>query len=191
MLLVSEHASAQYAPRTWHNAQAADATVAFAVRFDTAGERLTRRAAADRYLHAELAADPDTVATELIVGLRQRGARSINVAGNGMQRLAAAGWSQQRANEWVYAVLQRVHSEIGLCRIVCGGQTGVDLAGAAAGVALGIRTEVMMPKGFLQRSASGVDYTQGRADVERQIEEAAARLIAAGAAMEPDESPSP
>jgi len=187
MLTVIEHHSAHYAPRTWHNAKVADVTIAFAVRFDTAGERLTRRAAGDRYLHAELSAEPEQVAAVVVSEMRGRKARTVNVAGNGMQSLSAAGWTQERVDAWVFAVLERIHAKIGLQKIVCGGQTGVDLSGAAAGVALGVPTEVTMPKGHLQRTAAGVDFMQSREDVERCIHAAAEQMRL----VVHDDSPSP
>ena len=62
-----ETCSPRYHDRTVINASWADLTVAFAIDFGTAGERLTRKAAGDRYLpvnipsSAELCHDRDTI----------------------------------------------------------------------------------------------------------------------------------
>ena len=55
---IVEHESAQYKPRTVHNAHTADLTVAFAEDFNSAGEKLTKREAGDRYVAIHLSTDP-------------------------------------------------------------------------------------------------------------------------------------
>lgn len=47
---ILEHPSSSYAPRTWANAANSDVTIAMAVDYSTAGERLTHKAAGKRYL---------------------------------------------------------------------------------------------------------------------------------------------
>lgn len=63
-LAILEHASPSYAPRTAVNAKTADATLAFAVDFNSAGERLTRRVAEGRYLAVPLSREPEAVLTQ-------------------------------------------------------------------------------------------------------------------------------
>jgi hypothetical protein len=181
LLALREHPSDSYSPRTWHNAGAADVTIAFAACFDTAGERLTRRAAGRRYLHAPLGADAACTAADLAPRLSSFAARSVNIAGNGLHSLATTGWRQAAVDRWVFEVLRRVHAQHPIERVLSGGQTGVDIAGAAAALALGVPAHVTMPRGFRQRAADGSDFTQARCHVEKALLAAAEALQACSA----------
>jgi len=79
-------------------------------------------------------------------------------------------------NQWVYDVLGAVHAAEPIAEIVSGGQTGVDLAGAVAGVKLGIPVSVLMPQGYLQRHAAGYDLRHTREEIEAQIDWGALNL---------------
>ena len=63
-IVVRETVSPKYHDRTVMNAREADLTVAFAVDFSTAGEKLTREAAGDRYLAIGLPATPEACRDE-------------------------------------------------------------------------------------------------------------------------------
>lgn len=52
MLTILEHKSSSYAPRTYENAAKADVTIAIAVDYNTAGERLTHKAAGGEVFEA-------------------------------------------------------------------------------------------------------------------------------------------
>ncbi|WP_216361005.1 putative molybdenum carrier protein, partial [Comamonas thiooxydans] len=78
------HQSFSYVPRTEENAKSADVTVAIAVDFNTAGERLTRRAAEPRYVAVPYGIDVATAAEILSSFMREHSARTLNVAGNGI-----------------------------------------------------------------------------------------------------------
>lgn len=171
------HSSAEYGPRTAENARAADATVAFAADYETAGERLTHRLAAARYVAVPLLADVAQSAARLLAHLRALEARTLNVAGNGIYTLSAHGISQDEANFWVYQVLARVHQAHPLTRIRSGGQTGVDTAALVAGLALGIPVLGLYPKGFRQRLASKRDVLSDPKALEAEIRLAASRLL--------------
>ena len=171
-LTLVAHRSASYAPRTRHNAATADLTLAFAVDFTTAGERLTRTAAAPRYEGLPLAIHDDPVMTARavyrVVALQRR-ARVLNIAGNGLHTLACHGITQEALNRWLYGVLAPVHMHHPFEALVSGGQTGVDTAGLVVALALGIPAVGTLPKGFLRRSADGVDIECSEAALRAEL----------------------
>jgi hypothetical protein len=176
LLLIEEHNSPHYGPRTWHNAVVADLTVAFAVDFDTRGEQLTERAAGLRYIGIPIHR-VEQAAFSLIEkrALYEKRAK-LNIAGNGIYTLAKSGWNQQNINQWVYEVLKMVHEHEPIEMIHTGGQTGVDIAGAVAAVALNIACVVTMPKGYRQRHDGGRDSLHTRDGIMGQIEGGAAAI---------------
>ena len=165
------HASSEYKPRTLANAKGADVTVAFAVDFETAGERLTRKAAADHYVAIKYGIDVDEAARKLSDYMWRKNALTVNVAGNGIGTLAQAGIVQQEANRWVYEVLRRAHATRTIGSIRSGGQTGIDVAGLVAGIALGIPVTGLFPAGFRQRNERHVDFTRTREEVLKELQE--------------------
>lgn len=158
-----------YRPRTLRNAELADATVAFAVDFTTAGERLTRKAAGARYVAIPLGGSDIEAARMLYRHLRALNAKTLNVAGNGIYTLDKFGWSQEGANTWVCRVIGTVHQHWPITGIRSGGQTGIDVAGLVAAVALGIPATGYFPDGFLQRGADGIDVEHTERDVRESI----------------------
>lgn len=177
MLTIQAHSSASYAPRTYANAHAADLTVALAVDFTTAGERLTHKAAGNRYLGLALGGDPILAARKLYAELRRRSASTLNIAGNGIYTLSRAGWSQEHVNQWVYAVLATVAPHWPLSLVRSGGQTGVDIAGVAAAHALGLEALALLPGGYLQRFEDKVDRPHSADEIRAQIERYAHLLV--------------
>lgn len=172
MLRVAESTSSSYAPRTWFNARQAQATIAFAIDPHTRGELLTRRAAGERYhfVPLDVSGDPTVAAREVFRHMARRmQASTLNVAGNGIYTLAPHGLTQAALDMWIFQVLGKVHEHHAIEQIFTGGQTGVDLAGAVAGVALGIDVTVTLPRGFKQRDIDGVDRDHTRAEIEEQI----------------------
>jgi hypothetical protein len=176
MLSIFQHSSSQYSPRTRHNAAIAGLTVAFALDFNTRGEQLTKAAAGEGYLAVPLFTDATEAARRLVEALRPVEPRTLNVAGNGIHSLSKRRITQAAVNAWVANVLDRVHAKAPLAEIVSGGQTGVDIAGAVAGVLLGVKTSVTLPHGFIQRDADGVDRPHSESDIRRQVEEGAVEL---------------
>ena len=158
MLIILEHKSSNYSHRTYHNASVGDITAAFAVDYTTAGERLTHKAAGDKYIKLPLSTDYLQLARDLYGNMRQRDARAINVAGNGIYTLDKHGWSQEQVNRVVYDILAQVHKFWRIDKIVSGGQTGVDLAGGVAAYKLGIDCVMTLPKWFIMRFQNGKDY---------------------------------
>lgn len=179
MIEIVAHPSSGYKKRTEHNASQAGVTVAFAVDFETAGERLTRRAAGDRYLGIGLDTpedDPVAAARLLYSALKRRNARSLNIAGNGVYTLIKHGWDQHSADAFVHAVVAQVHLHWPLEKIVSGGQTGIDLAGAVAAQVLGIPAVITLPGGFRQRHEDGVDREHTQDEIREQILSGAQRI---------------
>jgi len=174
---VGEHGSASYSPRTYANAKGADLTVAFAVDFSTAGEKLTHKAAGDRYVGIDLSLEPIQAARRLYRALHAHDAYTLNVAGNGIYTLAQHGWSQERINRYVYEVMAKVHEHWPLKHVRSGGQTGVDMAGVTAAHALGIDALALLPKGFIQRSSDRVDRQMSEAEIRSQVLAGAAELV--------------
>lgn len=187
-LEVLEHASGSYPPRTRENAAKADLTVAFAVDFSSAGEKLTKKAAGMRYVAVSLDLETVEAARVLYVALRRLQAVTLNVAGNSLPTLLAHGWTQARADQFVFDVLARCTRHWKLDAIRSGGQTGIDLAGVTAACALGIPAIALLPKGFLQRDVEGKDFTQDAQSVRRQIESGVERLTG-GCLPQPDREP--
>lgn len=140
-------------------------------RSTTAGEKLTHKAAGERYVGISLGMDSLFAARELYRALRHYGARSLNVAGNGIYTLNQHGWSQAQLNAWVPAVLAKVHEFWPLVSVRSGGQTGVDMSGVIAAHALGIDALLLFPKGYRQRGTDKVDRRNTPVDIQAQIEE--------------------
>ncbi len=171
---VSESASSGYRERTKHNADSADVTIAFAADYRTAGERLTATFAGSKYVRFE-GSITDFVKA-IVTRLRDVNGSTLNVAGNGIYTWTKHGKTQAQVNKAMHDVLRLVNKYAPLTKIVTGGQTGSDIAGAIAAKALGIPVEVTMPHGFLQRGADGTDFRQSREDVLKQIDDGAAQL---------------
>jgi len=179
-LAILEHASPSYAPRTAVNAKTADATLAFAVDFNSAGERLTRRVAEGRYLAVPLSREPEAVLTQarnVFRFLRAGGYRALNIAGNSIATLSKQGWGQADVDQFVWGVLSKVNAHWTLESIRSGGQTGADVAGAVTGIAMSIPTTVLLPKGLLQRGADGVDVSMTKALILQQIVDGTERVL--------------
>ena len=159
-LTIREHKSSSYGPRTYQNASEGDVTIALAVDYSTAGERLTHKAAGEKYLKLNMnALDNLQLARLLYKRLASLGKAlpTINVAGNGIYTLDKHGITQAYINQCVYDILAKVNEHWPIGKIVSGGQTGVDLAGGVAGKALGIETVMTLPKGFIMRHEDKLD----------------------------------
>lgn len=185
---IVEHGSAHYKPRTVHNAHTADLTVAIAEDFSSAGERLTKREAGNRYVAIHLRTDPIVAARMLYAACKKHNVSTLNVAGNGIYSLSGE-WakdnqpnkfntldaeqlvneSQASLNQWVYLVISKVHEFWPITNLISGGQTGADWAGGIAGEALGMNVTMTFPKGYMQRDEHHNDFTQSKEDVEKKV----------------------
>lgn len=180
-LIVQEHKSSSYAPRTYHNASVADLTIAIASDLNTAGERLTKKAAGSKYLAIHLndvgAVDAGRQIWKYLHAMYGTASSVINVAGNGIYTLDKYGFTQDQINQYLYDALLPVSRHLHITQIVSGGQTGVDLAGGVAGVALGIPVVLTLPKGFRQRHEDGVDVDHTMEEVIMQVRSGVDRLV--------------
>jgi hypothetical protein len=173
---IVEHNSSSYAPRTFFNATSAELTVAFAMDMTTAGERLTHKAAANRYVGIVMTESPLQAARILYKALKSLNASILNVAGNGIYTLSSYAWDQKRTNQYVYDVLSVVTEYWPLHRVISGGQTGVDIAGIVAAYALGIEACATLPKGFIQRGANKIDVSRSASTILEEVKSQAAKL---------------
>ncbi len=176
-LLIKQHASALYQPRTKYNAQSASFTIAFATNFSTHGEKQTKSLAGKRYLPFSIfETNVDEFCLDVFQMIRRYGPK-INIAGNGIYTLLKYNINQQEANQLVFEVIKSIHHECPISKIFSGGQTGIDLAGAISGVKLDIPTEVTLPFGFRQRIESGVDINQSYDSILFQIQNGVDLLV--------------
>ena len=167
-IVVRETVSPKYHDRTVMNAREADLTVAFAVDFSTAGEKLTREAAGDRYLAISLPATPEACRdadcirdAALLLARRTEGQGpvSLNIAGNGLDTLMKAGVSQEDADHFIAGVLGVAMSMgMSLAQVLSGGQSGIDESGVKAAVSYSQKVRVTCPRGYLFRDGRGFPH---------------------------------
>lgn len=158
-LIIKEHKSSSYAPRTYYNATSADMTLAIALDFNTAGEKLTKKAATTKlYYPIQLHRDIDTLveARKLYSFMKKHNVKTVNVAGNGIYTLQKF-CNQEYANCILYEILKPIQEHLGIHKIFNGGQTGFDLAGTVVAVVLDVECESTLPKGFKMRFEDGKD----------------------------------
>lgn len=158
-----------YAQRTRENADWSDITLALAVDFSTYGERATKKAAGNKYIHSMLTGDLSIVVEELYNQIISNNLPTknikLNVAGNGIYSLVtneidSPFLSQNDINNTVTSIIKLLQERKGIAisEIRSGGQTGIDEAGIIAAQRLGIPSSVNAPKGFAFRDANGKDH---------------------------------
>ena len=167
-LIVKEHTSSSYAPRTYHNASQG-CTLAIAVDFTTAGEKLTHKAAKGKIVQIPYGEDTTIAARKLYVLLKKYDCRVLNVAGNGIYTLSKKGVTQKEANQYVYDIVSLVHKHWHLEKIVSGGQTGLDFAGLVTGCSLDIETIGTWPNGFKMRIVEGKDINMTEEKIKNLV----------------------
>lgn len=167
-LILEENSSSNYRNRTEENAKLADLTIAIALNFDTAGERLTKDIVVKngkKYIAIIPEGDPQEKALRVVEKMNELDLPQhliLNIAGNSMSSIGEK-MNQTQADEFTYLLLKgisqnsKLKSKIGTVR--SGGQTGFDEAGAKASLKLGIKTIVHMPQGFKIRNQDGRDIT--------------------------------
>jgi len=170
-----EEQSTGYKQRTIKNASA-DATIAIAVDFTSAGERLTKSSVegqSKKYIPIDikdsLEVTPEIV-DNIVEQLNETKAKTLNIAGNGIYTMKGK-YTQEQLDDYVYELLQAVLSspdlENPIERIRTGGQTGLDEAGAKAGFKLNLPTLILAPKGWTFRNESGQDISNEQQFKER------------------------
>ena len=169
------HRDPGYSKRTWENAQC-EVTAAIAADYSTGGERLTKDMARDRYLPLPLFLDEDVAGERLGRFMATKSARALNIAGNGIHTLGKKHWSQDAVDLWLAKCLDsalRIHRPEW---IQSGGQTGLDFSGAICARHFGLPALILLPAGFKQRGADGVDRSKDPVALLADIEMRAAAL---------------
>jgi hypothetical protein len=165
-ILFQEDQSTGYAERTRKNASA-DATIALATDFTSAGEKLTKSSVEGqkkKYIAVNantLDVTPERV-SKIVAALNSVNAKTLNIAGNGIYTMKGK-YTQQQVDDFTYQLLKAVTESPELKTKIesvrTGGQTGFDEAGAKAGIKLGIPTTVLAPKGWKFRDINGTDIS--------------------------------
>lgn len=164
-----------YQKRTLENAQADDVdfTLAFAVDFNTYGEKATARAAGDSLIAVDLPLKKtggldmsyksinkvvDTIIASLPDDFINGYSSGLNIAGNGIYTLAKSDITQDDLDVFLCAVGKTLQEKgVSISSVRSGGQTGVDEAGAVMGAALGVPTTVHSPNDWAFRGTDGKD----------------------------------
>ena len=164
-----------YPQRTKENADWSDITLALATDFNTAGEKLTKRVAGDKYVSSPLPDDGNSghlsydnedsygfYAKQIYEELKKKGKTSnikLNIAGNGIYSLKRFA-TQEELNDYVTNLLKSLQSlGVTISEIRSGGQTGVDEAGIIAAQRLGIPNTVHTTSDFKFRDVNGRDIS--------------------------------
>lgn len=170
-----EEPTSGYKNRTIKNASA-DATIALAYDFNSAGEKLTKSSVLNqnkKYIPLSIPKKTETsninkadirpMVTNIVDQLNSVNAKTLNIAGNGIYTMKDAGWNQEEVDLMTYRILKDVTESPNLknkiVSIRTGGQTGFDEAGAKAGIKLGIPTIILAPKGWTFRNINGTDIS--------------------------------
>jgi len=174
LLSLKEDNTTGYAARTKKNASA-DSTIALAVDFSSAGERLTKRSVLQqgkKYIavNANNLEITEQRVTNIVNELNRVKARSLNIAGNGIYTMKGK-YTQQQVDNFTYNLLKEVLNSPNLnnriTSIRTGGQTGFDEAGAKAGIRLGIPTLILAPKNWVFRNERGTDISDEKGFKDR------------------------
>lgn len=162
----SEEPTSGYRNRTIKNASA-DATIALATDFNSAGEKLTKNSVlgqGKKYIPIDantLEITPERV-KGIVDRLNESQATTLNIAGNGIYTMRGK-YSQDQVDEFTYKLLKAVTEspelENKIESIRTGGQTGFDEAGSKAARELGIKSDILAPKGYTFRDITGKDIS--------------------------------
>jgi hypothetical protein len=166
--LFFEHPDPGYPARTRYNIIHSDYTVAIAVDFNTAGERLTKRTAVDQMRKPFLQIDLNYLVVDTfmeqnvqkLVDLMMKDDcpyRILNVAGNGIYSLRAEQIAFDNIMTKFFTMLLKQLPEGKLFEVISGGQTGVDEAAIKGAKANGLFTRVNAPNGWMFRNKHSRD----------------------------------
>lgn len=177
--ILLEDKSSGYKDRTEVNVQKSDVTFAIAIKFDSAGEKLTKQLATDNnklYIPVHPSGSVKDKADKIvpIINSTFQGKKHsivFNIAGNGIYTMKGH-MSQEECDSFTYELLNAIVSHPDLKIIIkgirSGGQTGFDEAGLKAGIKLKIDTTAYYPKGYIIRDLEG-DKTQSRKEVYKRL----------------------
>lgn len=172
-IIFNQSSSENYNERTNINANA-DVTIAFAMDFTTAGEKVTKKYVENNnklYIPIDMTnlkgITVEEIANKIVNDINKKYNNlfqrdiSINIAGNEIYTFEKYNINQNRIDSFIYNVLRNVvnnpklNVKVNLIR--SGGQTGADESGAKAGKQLGIKTIVLAPKGYRFRRSDNKD----------------------------------
>lgn len=162
MIQFIEHESPGYTGRTLRNVSETGMTLAFAMDFSTAGEKLTK-ALCEKLQRPYQAVDLisgcnayDRIAP-ILRTMDLFGVKKLNIAGNGIYSLRET-FTQQDIDDFIYAFLVLLIQQYGYAvEIYSGGQTGVDEAALKFADKTGLPAVCNFPKGWLFRDIRGYD----------------------------------
>lgn len=182
MIDFQESEDSNYGSRTFINASA-DVTLAFAIDFTSAGEKLTKQAVKDqrkiyipisKLYYTGWAAIEDLAFDDVCKYKDDFTSKEIiiNVAGNGIYTFKGTTLNQIDIDEYIFKYLNAFerylkHFKIKIILIRSGGQTGADEAGLKAAVKLNIPALCLAPKGWKFRNQFGQDISDERKFKER------------------------
>ena len=156
--------SKNYADRTKANAEWSDITMALAEDFNTAGEKLTKTVAGNKYVSANISNDVSTIVNNIYNQLISKGKIKdikLNIAGNGIYSLKD---TQSQYDTKLIDIIKGLQAKgVTISEIRSGGQTGIDEAGAKAGQFLNIKTTITSTSDFKFRNKQGVDINNEQA----------------------------
>lgn len=167
IVIFEEEQTSGYANRTKKNASA-DATIAFAIDFNTAGEKLTKNSVlgqGKKYIPIDIndEVETDQIVNNIVNELNSVNAKTLNIAGNGIYTFGKGENVQKNLDDYVYEILKQVVESPNLNTkiesIRSGGQTGIDEAGTKAGIKLGLKTLTLAPKGWTFRNVDNKDIS--------------------------------
>jgi hypothetical protein len=169
-----EEPTSGYRERTIKNASA-DATIAIAYDFNSAGEKLTKSSVLQQNkLYLPVSTDVFSSGNDLTmmagkivseITKLKKNSITLNIAGNGIYTLKNTfPGGQISVDKFTLELLTDVinrlkENNITVSTLRTGGQTGFDEAGAKAGIKLGIPTTILAPKGWTFRNISGQDIS--------------------------------
>ena len=160
--IVFTESNGSYKQRTEENAKWSDVTLAIAADFNTAGEKLTKRAAGTKYIALDITKNREEALNKLLKNWKESKLKTksikLNIAGNGIYTLKEYGYTQSQIDNEVKAIVQfLLDNGITISEIRSGGQTGVDESGVKAAVDLGIKASIHAPKNYRFRTFGGKD----------------------------------
>ena len=153
-----EHHSQDYPGRTHDNVVESDATIAFALDFESPGEKLTKYYC-DKYHKPYIPVDLLIITNKdievVIAALKKFEVKTLNVAGNSIYTIARTipkrpeASKQSIIDKVVYTTLASVFTYYPALELIrSGGQSGADEAGLKAAVLLGLPAFCLAPKGW-------------------------------------------
>ena len=178
-MIFLEHQDRGYAGRTRENAAKAHVTLAIASNFNSAGERLTKRAVLEAgrlYVPCSYHGhQPNLTEIKQVIDRFNKlgnGEFALNIAGNSLATLSEFGYdNQEEIDDHVFGLIAGlIRSPYLIPKIVgirSGGQSGMDEAGLKSGQRLNIPTLCLAPRTWRFLRADGVEVADKFAFVRR------------------------